>query len=120
MKSSFPCVTILQKRFHHFAAGGVILSKKNELVRIQDDLYQHVNGEWIKNAVIPADKPMTGGFSSLAEDVEKLLMNDCAKLASGKETSDIPIITDAVCLYKKALDVKARRDQGMMPLYNDV
>lgn len=93
------------------------MSKEKETVRIQDDLYQHVNGEWIKKAVIPADKPMTGGFSSLYDDVEKLLMNDCAKFASGEEKPDIPIIEDAVRLYKKALDVKARGDAGMEPLY---
>ena len=93
------------------------MSKEKETVRIQDDLYQYVNGEWIKNAVIPADKPMTGGFSLLADDVEKLLMDDCAKFASGEEKPDIPIIEDAVRLYKKALDVKARGDAGMKPLY---
>ena len=29
------------------------MKKTNEQVRIQDDLFQSVNGEWIKNAVIP-------------------------------------------------------------------
>ena len=93
------------------------MSKKNKTVRVQDDLYQHVNGEWIKNAVIPADKPMTGGFASLHEDVEMLLMNDCAKLADGEETADIPVIADAVRLYKKVLAVKERGEAGMKPLY---
>ena len=93
------------------------MGKKKETVRIQDDLYQHVNGEWIKNAVIPSDKPTTGGFATLAEDVEKLLMDDCAKFANGEEKPDIPIIEDAVRLYKKTLDVKTRGEAGMKPLY---
>ena len=93
------------------------MSKKKETVRIQDDLYHYVNGEWIKKAVIPADKPMTGGFATLAEDVEKLLMDDCAKFANGEETPDIPILEDAVRLYKKTLDGKARSDDGMKPLF---
>ena len=61
------------------------MSTENTTVRIQDDLYQYVNGEWLKTAVIPADKPMTGGFASLDEDVEKLLMSDFAKFAKGEE-----------------------------------
>ena len=93
------------------------MGKKKETVRVQDDLYQHVNGEWIKKAVIPSDKPLTGGFSSLAEDVEKLLMADCAKFAAGEETPDLPVIEEAVRLYKKALDVKARAEAGMKPLF---
>ena len=93
------------------------MSKKKETARIQDDLYQHINGEWIKNAVIPSDKPMTGGFSTLADDVEQLLIDDCNQFAEGKEQPDIPAIKDAVRLYKKALDLKARGDAGMKPLF---
>ena len=93
------------------------MNKKKECIRVQDDLYQHVNGEWLKTAVIPADKPMTGGFSSLDEDVEKQLMSDFAAFAEGRELPDLPIMADAVRLYKKALDADARRVHGMEPLY---
>ncbi|MCR5808774.1 MAG: M13 family metallopeptidase [Clostridiales bacterium] len=93
------------------------MSKETAPVRIQDDLYQYVNGEWIKNAVIPDDKPITGGFSSLEEDVEKLLMDDFTKFASGEEKPDLPIMEDAVRLYRKALDVEARAEAGMKPIY---
>ncbi len=34
-------------------------------VRIQDDLYLAVNGKWLETAVIPDDRPRTGGFSDL-------------------------------------------------------
>ena len=42
-------------------------------VRIQDDLYEAVNGEWLKTAVIPEDRPTTGGFSVLDQEVEKII-----------------------------------------------
>lgn len=29
---------------------------------LKDDLYQAVNGEWLKTAVIPADKATTGAL----------------------------------------------------------
>ena len=93
------------------------MKKENATVRVQDDLYQYVNGEWLKTAVIPADKPMTGGFSSLDEDVEKQLMSDFAGFANGGELPDLPIIEDAVRLYKKALDADARTGAGMKPLF---
>ena len=72
------------------------MSKNAEAVRIQDDLYHAVNDEWIKNAVIPADKPATGGFMTLDEDVEKLLMADFAAFVF------LAIIPR---LFKKGLDV---------------
>ena len=39
-------------------------------IRIQDDLYNHVNKDWIDQAVIPEDKPTIGGFASIDEEVE--------------------------------------------------
>lgn len=27
------------------------------MIRLQDDFYEYVNGEWAKTAVIPDDKP---------------------------------------------------------------
>ena len=93
------------------------MGKKIENIRIQDDLYRFVNGEWLENAVIPADKPATGSFDRLSDDVEKLLMEDFAKFAKGEETPDPAVIEDAVRLYRKALDVKARGEEGMKPLY---
>ena len=93
------------------------MSNENTSVRVQDDLYQYVNGEWLKTAVIPADKPTTGGFSSLRDEVEEQLMNDFAGFLKGGELPDLKIMEDAVRLYTKALDEKARTEAGMKPLY---
>ncbi|MBQ3890457.1 MAG: hypothetical protein II740_03780, partial [Lachnospiraceae bacterium] len=73
-------------------------------IRIQDDLYEAVNGEWLKNAVIPDDRPTTGGFSSLDQDVEKIMMADFKAFADGKKSSDISEMRYAISLYKKILD----------------
>ena len=37
-------------------------------VRIQADLYTHVNQEKLDQMVIPDDKPCVGGFQNIAED----------------------------------------------------
>ena len=85
-------------------------------VRIQDDLYQAVNGEWLKTAVIPEDRPTTGGFSDLDQAVEKLMMEEFKAFAAGEKTSDIPEMKYAVALYKKVLDTDRRNREGIAPV----
>ena len=48
-----------------------------ENIRIQDDLYMHVNQEALDKLVIPDDKPSAGGFAELADGVEKIMMRVC-------------------------------------------
>ena len=85
-------------------------------VRIQDDLYEAVNGEWLKTAVIPDDRPTTGGFSTLAQEVEKIMMEDFKAFAEGTKTSDIPEMRYAISLYKKVLDADRRNREGIAPV----
>ena len=84
-------------------------------VRIQDDLYEAVNGEWLKTAVIPDDRPTTGGFSDLDQGVEKIMMADFRAFAEGTKTSDIPEIRYAAALYRKVLDTDRRNAEGIAP-----
>ena len=85
-------------------------------VRIQDDLYEAVNGEWLKTAVIPEDRPITGGFSELDQGVEKIMMADFAAFAKGEKSCDITGMEDAVRLYRKVLDVERRNSEGLAPV----
>lgn len=85
-------------------------------VRPQDDLYEAVNGEWLEKAVIPDDRPTTGGFADLDQGVEKLLMKDFEEFASGKKTTDILEAKSAIELYKKYIDVKRRNEEGIKPI----
>lgn len=87
-----------------------------EKVRIQDDLYQAVNGEWLETAVIPSDRPTAGGFSELDQGVEKKMMNDFRALANGEKTTDIPEMKEAISLYQKVLDVEKRNVDGIKPI----
>ena len=85
-------------------------------IRIQDDLYQAVNGEWIKNAVIPEDRPMVGGFLDLSRDVEKLMMSEIKAFMDGSKTTDIKEFKEAIKLYQKCMDEKARNELGIKPI----
>ena len=85
-------------------------------IRIQDDLYEAVNGEWLKTAVIPEDRPVTGGFSDLDQGVEKIMMADFEAFAKGEKTSDIPEMRYAIALYRKVLDVERRNRERIEPV----
>jgi len=85
-----------------------------EKVRIQDDLYNYVNGEWLENAVIPDDKPTVGGFSDLATDVEKKMIDDLNKMSN--EVVDDIYLERALNLYNAILNVKKRNRDSIKPL----
>lgn len=82
----------------------------NKNVRLEDDLYNYVNGQWIKKTKIPADKPCVGGFVDLNDDVEKIMLRDFKKLS--KKPSQDELLNRAVLLYQKVLD-EENRIQGM-------
>ena len=62
-----------------------------ENIRIQDDLYMHVNQETLDKLVIPDDKPCAGGFMELADAVEKIMMDE--EIANGIDTDVIDLIS---------------------------
>ena len=50
------------ERAHPTTAPAFDFSDFDPEVRVQDDLYRHVNGRWLAETEIPADKPLTGAF----------------------------------------------------------
>ncbi|MEV8249656.1 M13-type metalloendopeptidase [Microbacterium sp. NPDC076768] len=49
---------------------GLALDEFSSTIRPQDDLYRHVNGEWLSRTEIPGDKARWGSFHLLAEQAE--------------------------------------------------
>ena len=91
------------------------MEEKNP-VRIQDDLYHHVNGAWLEKAVIPDDKPCSGGFADLDTGVEEVMMRDFREMSSGARKIPNAYLEKAIRLYRKAIDVKRRNEEGLSPL----
>ena len=85
-------------------------------IRVQDDLYLHVNKDWIDSAVIPDDKPRIGGFADLDEDVEKLLISDFNKMAAGKMKCPDENVKKAVALFKLVNNTEKRNAEGVAPV----
>ena len=77
-------------------------------IRIQDDLYTYVNQAKLDELVIPDDMPMTGGFATLATDVEKLMIGEFnAMCADGSYPNEY--MARACTLYALAKDVKRKK-----------
>ncbi|AKP68426.1 M13 family metallopeptidase [Companilactobacillus ginsenosidimutans] len=72
----------------------------------KDNLYLAVNGEWQEHAEIPADKPRTGGFMDLDEDVEKTMMSEFHEFATHEDKVDDKLLLEAVKLYRLANNVE--------------
>lgn len=83
---------------------------------IKDDLYEAVNGEWLKTAKIPDDKPATGGFNDLVDDIDKQLMDDFDAYAEGKEKSEDSRFNEMIKLYRLAKKFDWRKKVGPQPL----
>ncbi|WP_308798359.1 M13 family metallopeptidase [Agromyces silvae] len=52
-------------------SSGIALDELDPGVRPQDDLFRHVNGQWIDRTEIPADKARYGSFILLHEEAEQ-------------------------------------------------
>lgn len=94
---------------------GITLSNIDESVRPQDDLYQHVNGVWLKSTVIPDDRPLEGTFTALRDGAElavKAIIEEAA--AKGEDASGIERKVGE--LYNSFMDEDAAEAKGMEPI----
>lgn len=86
------------------------------MTRYQDDFYNAVNGEWAKTAVIPDDKPRTGGFTDLADEIEKLMLDTTDGWLAGKNLPEDSILANFVKLHKMTADYDKREEVGVAPV----
>lgn len=76
---------------------------------IKDDLYAAVNGEWLKKAVIPEDRPRIGGFTDLVIGVEDTLIKDFNELKDPKDVQ----MKEFLKYYNMTKDFKTRNKDGL-------
>ena len=90
-----------------------------EKVRIQDDLYTYVNQEKLEELVIPDDLPCTGGFQTLAVDVEKIMINEFVSMSKeGKYPNKY--LENACTLFEIAKDVTKKEKDGIEPVLRNL
>ncbi|MGT2930336.1 M13 family metallopeptidase [Streptococcus dentasini] len=86
------------------------------MVRLQDDFFDAVNGEWEKTAVIPDDKPRTGGFSDLSDAIEELMLNTTDKWLAGQNLPQDSVLENFVKFHRLVADYDKREKLGVTPV----
>src|ERR1700704_1297963 len=97
-------------------SSGIDQRNTDKEVRTQDDFYRHVNGTWLKNTEIPADKSAWGAGAELRENILpqlRAIIESIAKGAGPKTGSEAQKISD---LYASFMDEKKLEDLGLKPL----
>ena len=94
---------------------GIALSNIDRSVRPQDDLYQHVNGAWLKDTTIPDDRPLEGTFTAL-RDGSELAVKEIIEEAAAKGSEASGIERKIGDLYSSFMDEAAIEAKGLDPI----
>jgi len=98
---------------------GIDLTHLDPGVRPQDDLFVHVNGKWLDEYEIPADRAVDGAFRTLydkAEEDVKTLIQEASESGPAHGT-DAQKIGD---LYSSFMDADAVEAAGLSPIADEL
>ncbi|WP_024801441.1 M13 family metallopeptidase [Nocardia sp. BMG51109] len=98
---------------------GIDLTYRDAAVRVQDDLFAHVNGKWLESYEIPADRAVDGAFRTLYDqaelDVQTIILGASASdAAPGSEERKIGD------LYNSFMDEPAVEAAGLSPVADEL
>lgn len=88
-------------------------------VKGNDDFYQHVNGGWLKNTEIPADKSRWGTFDILHEESLKQL-HDIVDELSKQQLVEGSSEQKVASLYANFMDEKSIETLGIQPIQAEI
>jgi putative endopeptidase len=94
---------------------GIALENMDASVRPGDDFFSYVNGKWIAETEIPADKATYGGFGILRDEAQE----DVKAIIEASANGDFAKGTDEQKvgdLYKSYMDMETRNAKGVTPL----
>lgn len=94
---------------------GIDVQHMDKSVNPGDDFFSFVNGTWLQETEIPADRSTFGGFSVLADESQANVRAIVEESASGdfEKGSDEQKVGD---LYRSYLDWDTRNARGIAPL----
>ena len=110
----FLLVLSCTKAEKHRSSFRVDLIDKN--TRVQDNLFNHVNGIWSKNTKIPDDRVRWGSFDELREKTSQNLLDIMKKSSIDKDIDSKSDEGKAVLLYNLYTDTLERNKQGVKPI----
>lgn len=97
---------------HH----GLDLSNMDESMRVQDDFFMHVNGNWVKHTEIPGDQGSWGAFNELRENNNKVVLEVLESAATSNKYDANSDQKKAANFYAVGMDSTAAEKAGLTPL----
>ena len=85
-----------------------------EGVRPQDDLYRHVNGDWLAQTDIPDDRSMYGSFTILRDTALENCRDLVEECETNSPTHDAELISR---LYRTFMDTDAIEERGLADVW---
>jgi endothelin-converting enzyme/putative endopeptidase len=104
----------------HTLASGIDRSGFDEEVRPQDDFFAYVNGRWVREAEMPADRARWGTFDKLRENSQadvRALIEEVSAQQQVQEGSAAQKIRD---FYNAYMDLERANDLGLEPIRSDL
>ncbi len=95
---------------------GIDAKNADTSIRAQDDFYDHVNGKWIKNTEIPADKSRWGAFNELAENSLNQLHSIIDTISAKKDIPTGSVEQKIADFYASYSDEATLEKLGVTPL----
>jgi predicted metalloendopeptidase len=95
---------------------GINTSYMNTAISPKDNFFQFVNGIWLKNTEIPADKVRWGSFDELRQNTDKDVLEILKEAAKNPKYAPKTDQGKAIIMYKAAMDTLARNKQGITPI----
>lgn len=97
---------------------GIATENMDTSVQPGENFYEYVNGGWLKNTEIPADRSRYGAFSVLADQAEKRVRGIIESAATNKSPSaDEKRIGD---FYNAYLNTDRIEEMGLAPIQGDL
>jgi predicted metalloendopeptidase len=98
------------------ARSGIDKAQFDAAVRPQDDLYRAINGRWLKETEIPADRSNYGAFTVLADEAEKQIRAIVERTAAASDAADGSEAKKVGDFFATWMDEAAVEKQGVTPL----
>lgn len=101
-------------------SSGIEMANMDVSVKPQNDFYRFVNGNWLKNTEIPADKSNYGSFTQLYDDAQiklREIIERTSKMENTKAGSDEQKLGD---FYNSFMNEAKSEALGFSPLQGEI
>ena len=95
---------------------GIELANFDKSVSPADDFYRYVNGTWLKNTEIPADRSNYGSFTKLYEDSQQAMKAIIEQAASNKDAKPGSDEQKLGSFYNSYMNTELAEELGTKPI----